>query len=93
MFKELLSKIVRYTEFNFQNANNKDVERSHTTSGAVSAYLDVMRMIGHQVDHGDWDDCGCLRVGFIQINNTYIVRNSEIDYVAVQQLMGANHYE
>ena len=93
MFKELLSKIVNHTELNFQNADNRDMERSHTTAGAVSAYLDVLRMIGHHIDNGDWDDYGCLRVGFIQINNIVIVRNSKIDYDAVQRLMGGKDYE
>ena len=46
MFKDYTNKIIRYIELNNRNADNHDVMRSATTSGAVSAYCDPNRMKG-----------------------------------------------
>ena len=89
MFKDYTNKIIRYIELNNRNADNHDVMRSATTSGAVSAYCDSLRLLHHEVDHGDWEDNGCLRVSYLKIDGNVIVRNSEIDYYAVSDLLRA----
>lgn len=87
MYAFLINKIIKQIEFNFQNANNHDIERSHTTAGAVSAYCDVLRNIGHDIEHGDWNDAGCLRIGYLKIDGETIVKHSEIDYRKVAELL------
>jgi len=87
MYEFLINQIIRHIEFNFQNSDNRDIERSYATAGAVSAYVSVLRNIGHDVDHGDWGDKGCLRVGYLKINGEIIVKNSEIDYRKVSEIL------
>lgn len=83
MYQFLISSIIREVEFNFKNADNKDVERSAFTAGNVAAYVSVLNNIGHSVKHGDWDDNGCSRVGYLEIDGKVLIKNSIIDYQIV----------
>lgn len=85
MYEYLIKAIIRDIKFNLQNADNGDVERSAFTAGAVTAYTDVLRNIGHEVTHGDWADNGCTRIGYLEIDGKVIVKNSKIDYEAVSK--------
>lgn len=85
MYEYLINAIIQSIEFNLQNADNKDVERSAFTAGKVTAYADILRNIGHKVNHGDWTDNDCSRVGYFEINGTVIVKNSKINYEAVSK--------
>ena len=89
LYEDLIKRIVRNTEFNLSNADKLDIVRSATTAGAVSANIQTLIAMGYEADHGDWEDRGCLRVGYIKIAGTVIVRNSEIDYNAVADLLKA----
>lgn len=85
MYEYLIRAIIRDIKFNLQNADNKDIERSAFTAGAVTAYTDILRNIGHEVEHGDWTDGGCTRVGYLEIDGKVIVKNSKINYEAVSK--------
>ncbi len=87
MFKDYTNKIIRHIELNNRNADDGDVVRSAVTRGSVFAYCDVLRSLHHETDVGDWEDNGCLRVSFLKIDGKVIVRNSEIDYNAVDDLL------
>lgn len=86
MFINLVKSIVKSTEFNLNNADKLDVVRSAFTAGAVKASAQALRDLGYDVDHGDWEDRGCLRVGYVRIGSQTIVKNSVIDYRAVEKL-------
>ena len=85
MYEYLIRAIIRSIEFNLQNADKKDIERSAFTAGHVTAYTDILRNIGHDVDHGDWTDNGCTRVGYLEIDGKVFVKNSKIDYELVSK--------
>lgn len=89
MFEYYTNKIIRHIEFNNHNADSGDVVRSAVTRGAVFAYCDVLRSLHHETDVGDWEDNGCLRVSYLKIDGKVIVRNSEIDYNGVADLLRA----
>ena len=87
MFKEYTNKIIRHIELNNHNADNGDVMRSATTRGAIFAYCEILRSLNQDVDVGDWEDNGCLRVSYLKLNGKVIVRNSEIDYYAIADML------
>lgn len=80
MYQFLINSIIRDAEFNFRNADNKDIERSAFTAGNIVAYVSVLNNIGHSVKHGNWNDNGCLRVGYFEINGKVLIKNSVINY-------------
>ena len=82
-----LSSIVQKAELNLQNADKLDAMRSATTAGAISAYCQTLIAMGYDVDHGDWEDRGCLRVGYLRIGEHILCKNSVIDYEAVGKAM------
>lgn len=85
MYKRIIKNIIRETELNFHNADQKDVERSAYTAGYVSALIGLLNGMGHKVKSGDWDDNGCLRVGCLEIDGKVLIKNSRIDYKAVDR--------
>lgn len=85
MYQFLINSIIQEIEFNFGNANNKDVERSAYTAGNVTAYVHVLNNIGHSVKHGSWNDNGCLRIGYLEIDGKAFVKNSVINYEMVAE--------
>lgn len=87
MYKELIRSIQGAVAFNLENADRSDVERSNYTSGMAKAYTDVLRGLGHKVEIGTWDDNGCNRIGFIQIDGVALVKNSKIDFDGYGELL------
>ena len=87
LYEDLIKRIVRDTEFNLDNADNLDVVRSAVTSGAVSENVLTLITMGYEAEWGDWEDRGCLRVGYVKIAGQIIVKNSEIDYYAVEKVL------
>lgn len=87
LYEDLIKRIVRNTEQNLDNADRLDITRSATTAGAVSANILTLIAMGFEADHGDWEDRGCLRIGFIKIDGEVVVKNSKIDYSAVERLL------
>lgn len=85
MYQYLIKRIIEDAELNFYNANNKDVERSAYTAGHVAAYANILSNIGHSVNHGDWEDDGCLRVGCLEIDGKVLIKNSVINYENVAE--------
>ena len=87
MYKELIRSIQGAVAFNLENADRGDVERSNYTAGMTKAYTDVLRGFGHEVEIGTWDDSGCNRIGFIQIDGVTLVKNSKIDFDGYGELL------
>ncbi len=87
MYNTLINRIVRDTKYNLMNADDLDVVRSAVTRGSVSASIQALQDLGYEANYGDWEDRGCLRIGFVKIAGTVIVKNSTIDYDAVAKLL------
>jgi hypothetical protein len=52
-----------------QCADGKDVNRNHVNYGTTTAYANVLRELGHEVDIPVWEDeSGCLRIPKLNIN-------------------------
>ena len=79
MYKKLIFRIEEIVRLNFENADKVDVQRSSFTAGMVRAFTEVLRGMGHEVQTGSWDDNGCDRIGFIEIDGVVLVKNSQID--------------
>lgn len=87
MYNELIRNIQGAVAFNLENADKADVQRSSFTAGMVKAYADVLRSLGHTVETGSWDDNGCNRIGYVKINDMYLVRYSKINFDVYGKLL------
>ncbi len=87
MYKNLIFRIEQTVDLNFDNADKADVQRSSFTAGMVRAFAEVLRGMGHEVQTGSWDDNGCDRIGFIEIDGVVLVKNSQIDINGYTELL------
>lgn len=77
---EILRKIESLFNLNESNADRKDIMRSATTAASLHTWVQVIRMLGHETEHGDWEDEGCLRTGYLKIDDSVIIYNSKFNY-------------
>ncbi|MDD2400904.1 MAG: hypothetical protein PHD60_01585 [Clostridia bacterium] len=49
-------------------ASEKDTNRNHTNYGAVTAYADILRELGHEIEIACWEDDGYLKIEKVTIN-------------------------
>lgn len=82
MMYEILRRIERLFDMNENNADRKDVMRSATTASAIGTWAQALDMLGHKTEHGDWDDDGCLRCGYLKIDEVEIIKNGKFNYDA-----------
>lgn len=54
-------------------AEEKDINRNHVNYGEASALIQVIKDIGHEADLPVWEDKGCLKVPFIEIDGEKIM--------------------
>lgn len=87
MYKELIHSIQDAVFFNLENADEVDVQRSSFTAGMVKAFAEVLQSMGHKVDVGSWNDNGCNRIGFIEIDGVVLVKNSKINFDGYSELL------
>ena len=87
MFAEVIRRMVSDIEANLDNSDRKDVERSYYCAGHVTAWCQVIMMMGHNVEHGTWIDEKCNREGYLEIDGKVLVKNSKIDYKVYQELV------
>lgn len=87
MFNNLIKTIERTISFNLDRADAGDIECSNYTAGMLRAYLDVIMEFGHDVVSGTWDDKGCNRIGYVEIDGIVLVKKSRLDYKAYAKLM------
>jgi hypothetical protein len=87
MFKSLIFRIEETVSLNFQNADKVDVQRSSFTAGMIRGYLDVLMSMGHNVQSGSWDDNGCDRIGYMEIDGLVLVKNSKLNMDVYAELL------
>lgn len=87
MYKNLIYRIEQTASLNLENANKADVQRSSFTAGMLRAYTEMLRSMGHEVESGTWDDNGCDRIGFMEIDGVVLVKNSEINIDGYAELL------
>ena len=52
-----------------QRADDKDINRKYVNYGSTTAYVDVLRELGHEVDVPVWEDeKGCLKIPKLNID-------------------------
>ncbi len=68
MYKNLIYRIEQTASLNLENADKADVQRSSFTAGMLRAFTEILRGMGHEVESGTWDDNGCDRIGFMEID-------------------------
>lgn len=87
MFNLLIRSIVKTASSNFENADKFDVQRSSFTAGMLQGYLDVIRSMGHDVESGSWDDNGCDRISYLEIDGVVLIKNSKLDIDGYVELL------
>ena len=87
MFKSLIYRIEETVSLNFQNADRADVQRSSFTAGMIRGYLDILMSMGHNVQSGSWNDNGCDRIGYMEIDGLVLVKNSKLNLDVYTKLL------
>ena len=64
--------IMAVTRLNDQ-AEEKDINRNHVNYREASALIQVIKDMGHEADLPVWEDEGCLKVPFIEIDKEKIM--------------------
>lgn len=57
------------------------------TAGMLQGYLDVIRSMGHDVESGSWDDNGCDRISYLEIDGVVLIKNSKLDIDGYVELL------
>ncbi len=87
MYKNLIYRIEQTASLNLENADKADVQRSSFTAGMLRAFTEILRGMGHEVESGTWDDNGCDRIGFMEIDGVVLVKNSKINIDGYAELL------
>lgn len=64
--------VMAVTRLNDQ-AEERDINRNHANYGEASALIQVIKDMGHEADLPAWEDEGCLKVPFIEIDGEKIM--------------------
>ncbi len=82
MFNYLINSIVRYVSCNIVDVSRGDVQDSFFSIGAVYAFTDVIREMGHNVDfawNSDYDDDDCCQALHLVIDGIVLVEKNKIN--------------
>lgn len=77
MFKQIMNAIDKEARWNEAACEDHDIQRASLTAGCFSGYCNVLRLMGHDVDNGNYDDNGCTRIAYLRLNGELLMRNGE----------------
>ena len=76
-FEEIKLRFIKAAMWTNDNAKDKDVNRNHVNYGCCTTWARVLQDMGHEVNVPVWEDDGCLKIPFIEIDGKKVIEFKE----------------
>ena len=80
--QDMIESILKMAEWNFQNRENGDVERTNNCAVDASGKASIFRFLGIEFDFGTWQDGDYEMIGYFFVDGVVLIKNGKIDWKA-----------
>lgn len=77
-FEEIKRRAIEAAMWTNDCAKAGDINRNHANYGALGAWMWVLNDMGHKTNLPVWEDNGCLKIPFVEIDGTKVIEFEEM---------------